>query len=505
MKIVIGYPPLESKKGTPLLSQNRQFQWFSSPTYIYPIVPACAASLLKKAGYDVVWLDGIAENWTFEQWINRLKKEKPDLLLIETKTPVIKEHWTIINLIACRMSHVACVLVGDHVTAMPEESFKNSEVDYILTGGDYDFLLLNLVNHITKSEKLQPGIFSRKKLASGSSLPKALHLGGQVKLATTGKFKLNHNLNHLPFIDRDLTKWKLYAYKNGNFQKTPGTYIMAGRDCWWRKKNGCSFCSWTTLYPKFRVRSVKNALNEIGELINKYNVKEIMDDSGTFPAGNWLREFCRGMIARKYNKKINFDCNLRFGALKEKDYGLIAKAGFRLLLFGLESASQKTIDKLNKGIKVDQVEKELKVIKKANQKYKGRLSPHLTCMVGYPWEKLADAQKTINLAKSFFQKGLIDTLQATIVIPYPGTKLFDYCKKNKLLKSLDWDKYDMKQPVIKTKISDKKLLALTRGIYASAIAPAFIIRKIGAIRSFEDVLVLWKMGVKFVSKFWDFY
>ena len=48
LKIAISYPPLESKKGTPLLSQNRQFQWFSDPTYIYPMIPATAATLLKS-------------------------------------------------------------------------------------------------------------------------------------------------------------------------------------------------------------------------------------------------------------------------------------------------------------------------------------------------------------------------------------------------------------------------------------------------------------------------
>ncbi len=49
MRIAIAYPPLPSEKGVPLLSQNRQFQWFSRPTYIYPVVPALfivACSLL---------------------------------------------------------------------------------------------------------------------------------------------------------------------------------------------------------------------------------------------------------------------------------------------------------------------------------------------------------------------------------------------------------------------------------------------------------------------------
>ena len=61
MKIAICYPPLPSDKGVPLLSQNRQFQWFSRPTYIFPVVPATAATMLKKAGHEIAWLDGIAE------------------------------------------------------------------------------------------------------------------------------------------------------------------------------------------------------------------------------------------------------------------------------------------------------------------------------------------------------------------------------------------------------------------------------------------------------------
>lgn len=48
---VVGYAPIESKKGTPLLSQNRQFQYFNAPTYIYPMVPAYAASNLQKTRF----------------------------------------------------------------------------------------------------------------------------------------------------------------------------------------------------------------------------------------------------------------------------------------------------------------------------------------------------------------------------------------------------------------------------------------------------------------------
>ena len=48
-KVVIGYPPIQTGKGVPLLSQNRQFQYFNAKTYIYPMVPAYAATVAQEA------------------------------------------------------------------------------------------------------------------------------------------------------------------------------------------------------------------------------------------------------------------------------------------------------------------------------------------------------------------------------------------------------------------------------------------------------------------------
>ena len=490
---MISYPPLKGP-GCPLLSQNRQFQWFHNPTYIYPVVPALAATMLKNAGYEVIWNDCIAENWDYKKFLDFVQEEKPDLIALETKTPVIKQHWKVINdlkkfrtpnsrseaeiptlSLHARRGELRTVLFGDHVTALPEESFHNSQVDYVLTGGDYDFLLLNLCNILSQAKCAQG---SSVNVLNAAKLEPGIWYRENGKIKNTGHFQLNHDIDSLPFIDRDLTRWQLYAYENGNYKLTPGTYIMAGRDCWWRKDGGCTFCSWTALYPSWRVRSVENVLDEIGGLIEKYKIREVMDDTGTFPAGEWLREFCQGMIKRGYHKKINFDCNLRFGALTGEDYRLMAQAGFRFLLYGLESASQKTIDRLNKNIKIATIEEELKGVKRANREVKGRLEPHVTCMVGYPWETKEEATETIQMTKGLFSKGLIDTLQATIMIPYPGTTLFEECKKNGWLKSEDWDGFDMSHPAMKTPMKDEEVLQLTQGIYKSFITPWFLFRKV---------------------------
>ncbi|MDD4979702.1 MAG: radical SAM protein [Candidatus Omnitrophica bacterium] len=980
MKVIIAYPPLDSHKGYPTLGQNRQFQFFKEPTYIYPVVPATAATLLKQAGHEVIWLDGIAEGWTYKQFLDFIQKEEPDLIAFETKTPVIKQHWKIINEIKGLSPQIAnpgvtkgtvpkIVLFGDHVTALPEESFQNSQVDFVLTGGDYDFLLLNLCNNLKSLpltacslQLLEPGIYYRQD--------------GQIR--NTGKFQLNHDLNSLPFIDRDLTRWQLYAYKNGNYKRTPGTYIMSGRDCWWGKctfcfipstgiltnkgvisikdivegnngaangisvlthrgvfrsitktfkrfykgpivnlelyclkqnlestpnhkilalkrssikrcskhgnwdyscvpgrisnrlncdncekqyyqdyrldftesgeletgdfvaipmirkvmdkkyidvkrileqppllvqttkkipheliekiinkhilgasqreiarvlgvdrltvrryiklyaqnelmfgkkliieENGClkyeygkkllpqkipltaeflrfvgyylaeghvskiknrpnsyylvltfsskekifiedvqqiinklfckidvrqhlnkrsdtiqiginssalavlfktlfgdnsynkkipeefmylpfnkqkellkglfrgdghlrireggkggseyilqtvstslanqvvaillrnkaiprsrmiipsnkkysqvydislsrydighifpdvilpkvrmeyrhgfvlnnyvmipikkalksdykgmvynleidkdhsyavnnvavKNCSWPTLYPKFRSRTPDNVLDEIGGLIKNYGIREIMDDTGTFPAGDWLRDFCQGMVQRGYNKKIFFDCNMRFGALTKEDFSLMKRANFRLLLFGLESANQKTLDKLNKNLKIERVVEDCRLARKAG------LYPHITIMFGYPWETYAEALKTLKLGKWLLNKGYAYTMQATMVIPYPGTSLFDECRQQGWLKTTDWDDYDMKQPVMRTDIPEEKIMRLVQGMYKVTFQPQFILRKVFSLKDFDDLKYYLRAGKKVFGHIFDF-
>lgn len=480
-KIAISYPPMPNEKGVPLLTQNRQFQWFNNPTYIYPMVPSYAASLLQEQGFDVMWDDAIAEELSQEVWLERIKKFKPDLVVFESKTPVIKRHWKVIDVVKQELPNTTIVLIGDHVTAMPEESMKNSKVDYIATGGDYDFLELNIANHINHGEKLEPGIWYRE--------------GKEIK--NTGQFLLNHDLDDLPMIDRDLTKWHLYAYKNGNYKNTPGTYTYAARDCWWGK---CAFCSWTTLYPgkDYRKHSAKRMLDEIGLLIEKYHVKEIMDDSGTFPIGTWLKEFCDGMIERGYNKKIKIDCNMRLKALNQEEYKLMGKAGFRFILYGLESANQNTLDRINKNLKVEEIEQGVKMAKA------GGLEPHITTMMGYPWETREDAERTVALSKSLFGKGYVDTLQATIVIPYPGTPLFKECKENGWLKTEDWDEYDQRMAIMKSPLTEQDIKELTQELYKSFITPKFIFRKIVSVRNMADVSFLFRAGGKVMGHLMDF-
>lgn len=461
MRIAIAYPPLKSDKGVALLSQNRQFQWFSRPTYIFPVVPATAATMLAKAGHEVLFLDGIAREMSSEEFEEQLWRFNPDLVVIETKTPVIKRHWKWIS--EAKKSHNAKIaIVGDHVTAMPAETMSSSPVDYILTGGDWDFLLKNIVEVNFDPSNFESGIWYRE--------------GEEVK--STGPFKLDHDLNSAPWIDRDLVHWELYAKKNGNFRRTPGTYIMSGRDCWHAK---CTFCSWTTLYPTYRTRDPIDVVNEIEMLVEKFGIKELMDDSGSLPVGKWLETFCEEIIRRGLNRRLRIDCNMRFGRLTLDDYKLMRKAGFRLVLFGVESANQTTLDRFVKALKVEDVEKGAKWASEAG------LDVHLTFMFGHAWEGPEEIANTVKLARSLLAKGYASTLQCTLTIPYPGTPLFKELEASGGLNTLDWDEYDMRRAITKTPLaSEDEIKCAIQEVYRGFLQPRALWHRLTSTRTLFD-------------------
>ncbi len=499
MKIVVGYHPIDSEKGVPLLSQNRQFQFFNAPTYIYPMIPASAATLLAEKGHEVVWLDGIAEKWSYKQWEQKLKVANPDIFLMETKCPVIKYHWEKSKRLHEILPNMLQVWVGDHLSYLPQETFDNAPVDCIITGGDYDFLIADLVNHLESKKELPPGFWfpENHSWISSKSAKTFVTEKGKI-LKTTGPAKLNHNLDDIPFIDRDLTRWKLYAFENGNYKYTPGTYVYSGRDCWWNK---CTFCVWDhTLNPPGTYRSVspERLFEEVKHIVDNYHVKEIFDDAGSMRAGKWLKKFCELMIESGYNKKVILGCNMRFDGPDAELYKLMKKANFRFILYGIESANQNTLDRLQKGLTQEIIENGARMCKKAG------LEPHVTVMLGYPWETAEEAQNTIDFTKKLFKKGYIDTLQATICIPYPGTPLYKECKENGWLLTENYEDFDMRKPVMKSEITPEQIMEMTQQLYKSFLSPAFIIRKILNIRNWQDIKFLFMAGSRVIGHLLDF-
>lgn len=239
----------------------------------------------------------------------------------------------------------------------------------------------------------------------------SLPIGLSPNTTIKNDFEIEVPFDKLPFPDRTLTdaknkRWQSY----GNYKFHPATHMMASNLCWWGK---CTFCVDTQKLQageKRGLRSVDHVLEEIDDLIaNGY--KEVFDDSGTFPIGPWLDEFCQRMISSGRNKKIVLGCNMKPISANVVPFKLMKEAGFRFTLVGLESANQNTIDIIKKGQESSKVIENMRAMNDAG------LEVHLTSMFGYPWETEEDAMRTVNEIHYLLRKGYVKTAQASVYMP----------------------------------------------------------------------------------------
>ena len=470
MKISISYPPITNEYGQKaMVSQNRNVQYFKKPTYLLPVIQAQAATKLKNNGFEVIWDDGNAELKTFNDWFKDIVNFSPDIIFMEGTTPVMNFLWNLSNKLKKELSNSVLILGGYHAMRQPQETLLKSSFDIVIKSTNLDFVLLDLATEIKNKNlsliDLQTKGITYKKQSSD-------------EIIDNGSFKMVENLDSSDIVDRDLVKWKKYAYENGNFLQTPGTYASSViRDCMFGK---CTFCRYNGPDLSFSKMSIQKSVDEYEHLITHHGVKEIFDDSGVWYRGKDAIDFAKEIIKRGLHKKgCYFGFNTRFEYLDEETIKWLSKANFRFILIGLESGSNYTLNKLNKGYSMIEIRKNLELMTKYN------LHPHLTIMVGYYWETKEMLLETVNVVKELMFKGLARTLQVTICTPVDYTPYHLDCLENDRLIVKNYDDFDMSRVIVKTPIDHSHYYEAIREMYSIAFHPRFILRQIIFLLKFK--------------------
>lgn len=444
-----------------MVSQNRNVQFFQKPTYLLPVTHAQAATWLRNLGFDVKWDDGNSQLKSFQTWLNDLLAWEPDLIVFESTTPVMKFYWDLINEIKTQRPGVIIVMTGYHSMRMPEETMSESMTDVVIKSNHIDFIMTRLASFIVANPDW-------RRTCDIEGL--AIRLDS-MSTRSTGNFIQVEPLDVSPVIDRELVSWKNYAYENGNFLQTPGTYATSVlRDCMFGK---CTFCRYNGPELTFSMMSVDKSLDEYQDLIENFGVREIFDDSGVWYRGKEAREFSQGIIERGLNNKnCYFGINTRFEYLDEETIKIMAKANFRFILLGFEAADDFTLQKLNKGYQMEHVEKCLKWMTKYG------MHPHLTIMVGYHWQTKEQLDLTVSTVRSLMFRGLARTLQVTICTPLDYTPYHKECIQKDLLLTTDYNDHDMSRIIVKTPIPHENYYDAIKKLYSISFHPLFILRQI---------------------------
>lgn len=242
--------------------------------------------------------------------------------------------------------------------------------------------------------------------------------------------KAVQDLDSLPFPDLSLIKGYRFPALT--------TPISTSRGC----PFDCSFCSVTKMFGrKYRFRSPENIKNEL--LTRKTNTFFFCDDNFTANPQRTV-ELLKLLIV---NKIQTWTCQARCEIAKDTALlKLMAQAGCRNVCVGFESINAKTLKAFDKKQTVEQIAHAIKTF------HRFKIKIHGMFVLGSD----DDNKKTIWDTLKFSLKHKIDTLQMTILTPFPGTRVEEELEKEKRIFSRDWSLYDGQHALFTPKLITAK-------------------------------------------------
>ncbi|MFH1210766.1 MAG: radical SAM protein [archaeon] len=456
MKILLINPPWPGK-GFGTRSQNRIIKQRADKFLQFPLYLGYTSAMLKKLGHDVFYIDSVVQELNEEQTNQKIKEIMPDVILMETTTPSIEYDFKYINKMK-ELTNAFIIATGTHVSYFPKESMEQCKGLDLIIKGEYDTRIDQIIINLKDLEKVK-GLTFRKK----------------GKVVDTGTAELPADLDFMPFPDRDTIQ--LDWYGEAWYNKRPFMNIMTSRGCPYQ----CTFCVYPNIIEghKWRKRSVDNVIAELKYVVEKYGVKEINIDDPTFNISKErVIEFCKKLRANKLN--LLWTCNARVDNIDEEMLREMKKSGCKMIRYGVESGSMEVLNKMKKGITIEQIKRAFKLTKKQGILALGGF------MFGFPYDSKKSIEETLKLAKELKP----DLIQASIPMAYPGTPLYEEAKKEGKLIINSWSDFDMtKGPIVKTiDMNKEELTEILNRVYKEFyFRPGFILQTLSTIRRPSDI------------------
>jgi len=387
-----------------------------------PLGTLYAASLLRKNGFEINLFDTNLRDNPYEIE-SILKESKPKYLVIYddgfnylTKMCLTTMREACFEMIKIGKSYNCNIIVCSSDATDHFEKYLNQGADFVIRG-EGELTLLELVKRLEKEQSYQ-------------------EIQGIV-FKDNSEIKVNSSRNVLQHLDDlPLPAWDLVdieSYKNVWKQSTQEftLNIATTRGCPYK----CNWCAKPIYGNRYNAHSPEYIVNEIKFLKEKFGVSRFWmcdDIFGLKP--NWVQEF--NLLLKEKDLKISYFIQSRVDLLlKEDTIAVLAESGLEEVWVGAESASQKILDAMDKGIKVEEIYEATRLLKAKKVKVAFFLQ------FGYLEENQDDIQKTITMVKELKP----DNIGISISYPLPGTKFYDKVKDDLKLKAnwTDSDDFDM--------------------------------------------------------------
>ncbi|MFH1339223.1 MAG: radical SAM protein [Candidatus Omnitrophota bacterium] len=432
--------------------------------FVLPLLPAgigYIGAVLKRDGHSVITIDLLANKISDEEFLKKIEEEKPQIVGFSCLTSSATRAIDLAKKIKILNSRITLVWGNIHPTIFAEEILSQGLADIVVRGE----------GEITISELIS-----------------AIENKGTLRDVQGISFRENGHIFHSP--DRELIEdlddlvypaWDLFDLKDYR-RGCPmvslydvAIPIVGSRGC----PYDCVFCSQEKFYKKARFRNSVKIVDEIETMHKRYQANFFGFTDANFPFSiRQGHEFCDEIIRRGLNKKIKWITETRADLVDPELLKKMKESGLHTIMYGFEVGNAEILKGTKKGTTLEQARQAMAATKKA-----GILSLGLF-MLGLPGETRSTCEDTIRFSKELD----CDFAKFNIIVPYPGSKLFeDYKAKEIIINNpdsatswLDWFGYTDDRLIYAPEgMSGRELIDLQReAMFQFYVRPKIILRHI---------------------------
>jgi len=384
-----------------------------------PLGIAYLAGSLRAGGFDVDVVDGLGEAlderhpadndcYLYGLHPDEVVARIPSTATIIGISASFSFEWPtcrdLIHRIRVRFPHALLVGGGEHITALPELSLEESELDVCVLG-EGEEVLVNLVRSTALGDDGLAGILGIcYKTSEGIIL-------------RNGSYGRIRNLDEIPLPAWDIIPIEEYLDRGMGFGVHRGRSmpVLASRGCPFQ----CTFCSspkmWTT---RWIPRNPDLLLDELEYYQERYQITNFdFYDLTAIVKKSWILEFCHKIAQRNLKFTWQLPSGTRTEAIDQEVAKLLYASGCRNLSYSPESGSPSVLKRIKKKIDPESL------LSSIQSSVKSGLNVKVNLIIGFPDESYKEIFETMRFVYWLAWAGAHD-LSIWVFSPYPGSEIF---------------------------------------------------------------------------------
>lgn len=458
------YPPTgrylrEDRCQTPLKGH-------STSSLRMPLDLAYIAGALEETGVVCVIKDypNLGQGW--EQFVNDLKQERPDMLVISVTTLTLEKDMKAAELAKETLPSMLTVAKGAHFFVADRDVLERHPYLDVVIRGEAEFT----VQELAAKDSLR-------------DIAGIAYRDGKGAVVRNQNRPFIEDIDRIPFPARHLLDNNLYVRPD---TEEPQTDIKTSRGC----PYSCIFClAGLVSGKKLRMRSPENVLTEIRECCEHYGIRNFHFRSDLFTLDKeWVIGLCKMIVESGLN--ISWVSNSRVDTIDEERLAWMKRAGCWLMSLGIESGNSQMLGHIKKKITLDDARRAVRLCRQAG------IKTYLYYIIGFPWETKETALDTIRFSRELDG----DFIEVYAPYPFPGTELSEIVRKMNLCVPARSDGESYKTNVFRsTGLGVADLAKLRKKALRSFyLRPSYIIRTISAVKSPKVMWNYMRKGLEFI-------